>query len=315
MTNRPGPAVHDDLALALAGHDGLQGFSPRLSWTHYRTLCRVEQAAERLIYEVAAERNGWSLQELERQMHSHLFLRLVKSRDKAGVMALATQGQQVERPILRMGRLTHQDVGQMDMDVRMFDDLKRGEGDGPSVGLILCAERDEVVADAINRCRRIVLVDGIRYQRLGEDACDAQELLEREELTGYLKNMLQDTQRSVYQHVVYDSEVERDFAGQLEKNDAIKVYAKLPGWFKVPTPLGSYNPDRAVLVTTPEGERLYFVVETKSSLFDSDLRDTEAAKTECGRARFKALAIGDSPAIYDRFKDVMGLVERAQAVR
>ena len=47
---------------------------------------------------------------------------------------------------LKMGRLTHQDVGQMDMYVRMFDDLRRSEGDNPSVGLILCAERDEVVA-------------------------------------------------------------------------------------------------------------------------------------------------------------------------
>jgi hypothetical protein len=47
---------------------------------------------------------------------------------------------------LKMGRLTHQDVGQMDMYVRMFDDLRRGQDDNPSVGLILCAERDEVVA-------------------------------------------------------------------------------------------------------------------------------------------------------------------------
>jgi type III restriction enzyme len=172
----------------------------------------------------------------------------------------------------------------------------------------------ETVADVINRCKRTVLVEGIRYQRLGDDEFYAQELLEREELTGYLKNMLQDTQRSVYQHVVYDSEVERDFANQLEKNDRIKVYAKLPGWFKVPTPLGSYNPDWAVLVTTPDGDRLYFVVETKSSLFDSDLRNAEAAKIECGRAHFKALAVGENPAIYDKFKDVAGLVERAQTL-
>ena len=52
----------------------------------------------------------------------------------------------------------------------------------------------------------------------------------------------------MYQHVVYDSDTERDFADQLSKNNAVKVYAKLPGWFKVPTPLGSYNPDWAVLV-------------------------------------------------------------------
>ncbi|MEY4765779.1 MAG: hypothetical protein RI907_2452, partial [Pseudomonadota bacterium] len=204
-------------------------------------------------------------------------------------------------------QLTRKSIGRILVESARLHDFKRNP-----------QQFIEIVADAINRCKRIVLVDGIRYQRLGDDDYYAQELLEREELTGYLKNMLQDTQRSVYQHVVYDSEVERDFADQLEKNDAIKVYAKLPGWFKVPTPLGSYNPDWAVLVTTPDGDRLYFVVETKSSLFDSDLRNAEAAKIECGRAHFRALAVGrsadDRPAIYDKFKDVAGLVERAQAM-
>jgi len=97
--------------------------------------------------------------------------------------------------------------------------------------------------------------------------------------------------------VVYDSTgVERTFAEQLEKNEAVKVYAKLPGWFKVPTPLGSYNPDWAVLIEKDGEERLYFVVETKSSLFTDDLRDKEGAKIECGKAHFKALAVGDNPA-------------------
>ena len=96
--------------------------------------------------------------------------------------------------------------------------------------------------------------------------------------------------------VIYDSSgVERTFAEQLEKNEAVKVYAKLPGWFKVPTPLGTYNPDWAVLVEKDGAERLYFVVETKSSLFTDDLRDKESAKIECGKAHFKALAVGERP--------------------
>lgn len=216
--------VLDDLASAVDKTDLLGGFSPRLSWTHYRTLSTVEHRAERLFYEIEAERCGWSQPELERQIYSHLFVRLLKSRDKAGVMQMTHEGQRVERPMdvikhpyvldfleipeahrlheseleaalleklqpfllelgkgfafvarqqrisaesqhfyidlvfynyllkcfvlidLKMGKLTHQDVGQMDMYVRMYDDLKRAEGDNPSVGLILCAERDEVVA-------------------------------------------------------------------------------------------------------------------------------------------------------------------------
>jgi len=198
-------------------------------------------------------------------------------------------------------QLTRRSIGRILVESHRLNDFKRNP-----------QQFIETVADAINRCKRVVLVDGIRYQRLGEDAYYAQELFEKEELTGYLKNMLRDTQRSVYEHVVYDSDVERDFADQLEKNEAIKVYAKLPGWFKVPTPLGSYNPDWAVLVTTPDGDRLYFVVETKSSLFANDLRNAESAKIECGRAHFNALEVGEKPAIYDKFKDVAGLVERAQ---
>lgn len=166
----------------------------------------------------------------------------------------------------------------------------------------------EMSADAINRCKRLALVDGIKYQRLGDEHYYAQELFETEELTGYLKNLVQDTQKSVYQHVVYDSSIERDFAEALEKNEAIKVYAKLPGWFKVPTPLGTYNPDWAVLVERNGQEQLYFVVETKSSLFDDDLRDRESGKIICGAAHFRALAVGENNLVYGKFKDVDGLL-------
>ena len=156
----------------------------------------------------------------------------------------------------------------------------------------------ELTGEIINRQKRMALVDGIKYQRLGDDQFYAQELFANEELTGYLKNLL-GAEKSVYEQVVYDSVTERDFATQLEMNNAIKVYAKLPGWFKVPTPLGTYNPDWAVLVEQDGGEsRLYFVIETKSSLFTEDLRDKESAKIECGKAHFTALATGENPAKY-----------------
>ena len=155
----------------------------------------------------------------------------------------------------------------------------------------------ELAAQAINRCKQQALVDGIKYQRLGDESYYAQELFEKEELTGYLKNM-RDTTKSVYEQVIYESGIEADFADQLEKNSAIKVYAKLPGWFQVPTPLGSYNPDWAVLIDSDKGERLYFVVETKGSLFTSDLRSAESAKIECGKAHFNALNVGEAPARY-----------------
>ena len=100
------------------------------------------------------------------------------------------------------------------------------------------------------------------------------------------------TNKSIFEHVVYDSTTERDFADALEKNNDVVLYAKLPGWFKVPTPLGSYNPDWALLIEKDGTQLLYFVVETKSSLFTDDLRDKESAKIECGKAHFVALASG-----------------------
>ena len=170
----------------------------------------------------------------------------------------------------------------------------------------------ELTAEIINRTKRLALVDGIKYQRIGDEHYYAQELFEQEELIGYLKNMLENTKKAVFEHVVYDSGgVERTFAEQMEKNDAVKVYAKLPGWFKVPTPLGSYNPDWAVLIQIDGQERLYFVVETKGSLFTDDLRDQEAAKIACGEAHFKALAVGENPARYvkaTKLDDVFGHV-------
>jgi type III restriction enzyme len=150
----------------------------------------------------------------------------------------------------------------------------------------------ELAADMINRCKRMALVDGIKYQRLGDEHYYAQELFGKEELTGYLRNMIE-AKKSVHEHVVYDLGGERAFAEGLEKNTAIKVYAKLPGWFVVPTPLGSYNPDWAVLVHHDEVDRLYFVVETKSSalLFDDARRGSEDAKIHCGKRHFAAIGL------------------------
>lgn len=183
-------------------------------------------------------------------------------------------------------QLTRRTIKRILLDSRRLNDFKRNP-----------QQFIDTAAEAVNRCKRLALVDGIKYQRLGTECYYAQELFVQSELTGYMRNMM-DSDKSVYEKVVYDSDTEKDFATELEKNEAIKVYAKLPGWFKVPTPLGSYNPDWAVLVQTEEGERLYFVVETKSGLFTDDLRDRESAKIECGKAHFKALSVNETSARY-----------------
>lgn len=170
----------------------------------------------------------------------------------------------------------------------------------------------EQTAEIINRCKRLALVDGIKYQKIGDEHFYAQGLFAKDEPTGYLRNMLLDTKRSIYEHVIYDSDTERQFAEALEVNDGVVLYAKLPKWFKVPTPLEPYNPDWAILFDQDGTQQLYFVVETKSSLFTDDLRSKEDAKIKCGEAHFAALGVGENPARYmvaTSFGDVLKTME------
>ena len=92
--------------------------------------------------------------------------------------------------------------------------------------------------------------------------------------------------KNVHPHPAEVGGVEKSFAEDLEKNEKVKVYAKLPVWFKVQTPLGSYNPDWAVVVENDGEEKLYFVVETKGSTWWDDLRHIEGAKIKCGERHF-----------------------------
>jgi type III restriction enzyme len=183
-------------------------------------------------------------------------------------------------------QLTRRSICRILIESRRLDDFKRNP-----------QQFIEIATEVINRSKRMALVDGIKYQRLGDGHYYAQELFEEKELSGYLKSMVA-ANKSVYEYVLFDSSTEQAFAEQLERNEAIRVYAKLPGWFKIPTPLGTYNPDWAVLVEQDGAERLYFVAETKGGLFAEDLRDAESAKIECGKAHFQALSVGEAPARY-----------------
>ncbi|MHB1123945.1 MAG: PDDEXK nuclease domain-containing protein [Ramlibacter sp.] len=197
--------------------------NPGLSWTHYRTLLKVERRGARDFYEIEAARNGWSARQLERQINSFLFERLAKSRDKKGVMALASEGQVVARPQdaikdpyvlefldlpeshrlvesrveealinqlqafllelgsgfafvgrqrrltldgdhfypdlvfyhvklkcyvvidLKVGKLTHGDLGQMLLYVNYYDREIATKEDNPTIGLVLCSAKNDAV--------------------------------------------------------------------------------------------------------------------------------------------------------------------------
>ncbi len=197
--------------------------SANLSWTHYRTLLRIDSPDARAFYEIEAIKNNWSARELERQINSLLFERLARSKDKAGLMKLATKGQEIAAPAdvfkdpvvieflglpeshrlvesdleqalinnlqafllelgkgfafvsrqeritldgdhfyidlvfyhtvlkcfvlidLKVGKLTHGDLGQMQLYANYFDQERRTEGDNSTLGLILCTDKNDAV--------------------------------------------------------------------------------------------------------------------------------------------------------------------------
>lgn len=148
----------------------------------------------------------------------------------------------------------------------------------------------KATADLINRKRREAIIDGIKYERLGDSEYYAMSLFEDQELTAYIGENTVEVTRAPTEHIVYDSAVEKEFAEFLEGAEAVRTFAKLPSWFKIPTPLGNYNPDWAVLVATETGDKLYFVVETKGTLDLFGLRSKEKGKIRCGESHFAALA-------------------------
>ena len=164
----------------------------------------------------------------------------------------------------------------------------------------------EQVSTIIQHQMRLFVVDGIKYHKIGDDQFYAQELFSDNELFGYLQKNMVESQKSVFDHVVYDSDIELEFATAFERSDDIKLYAKLPDWFKIDTPLGTYNPDWAVLIEVDGKEKLYFVVETKSTLFTDALRPTEKAKIACGKEHFKALGNDVEFAVTNAFEDFSG---------
>lgn len=156
----------------------------------------------------------------------------------------------------------------------------------------------DVAAHAINRRKALAIVDGIKYRRLGDGEVWAQELFQNEEVTGYLRNLVAAGPRSVYDYVAFESNVEKQFAEDLARTEGVKVFTKLPRWFSIATPLGPYHPDWVVVAQTDEGEKLFFVAETKDTPFVEALRESEKAKIHCGEQHFQALRVGERLAEY-----------------
>lgn len=147
------------------------------------------------------------------------------------------------------------------------------------------------VAKLIKAALHELVVDGIKYEQIDGEVYEMR-LFEEYELETYLSRLYEvqhSRNATPYDYVPYDSEVELKIAQGLDENEKVRFFCKLPSWFVVPTPLGDYNPDWAVV--TENDRKLYLVRETKDTKDRGKRREVENRKIDCGRAHFAALGV------------------------
>ena len=98
-----------------------------------------------------------------------------------------------------------------------------------------------------------------------------------------------EVKKHIYDFIITDSKNELKFAKNMEKGE-VTVYAKLPNGFKIPTPVGNYNPDWAIVFDNKNFKYIYFIAETKGSMNSMELREVEKAKIECAKKHFKSIS-------------------------
>jgi len=149
------------------------------------------------------------------------------------------------------------------------------------------------VTDIIQLELHRVTVNGIEYEKIGGVVYEMHRMEEESEqgITRYLNNLyeVQNSDKTLFNYVEFDSDVEKEFAKACDLDDRVKFYCKLPPQFKVDTPVGPYNPDWAIV--TENEEKLYLIRETKSTRNLAELRDKEKDKIACGRKHFDAIGV------------------------
>ena len=151
----------------------------------------------------------------------------------------------------------------------------------------------EQCLEIIRHNRHALAIDGIKYVKLDGKEYYAQEIFDSTELVANLDKNAVRVEHSIYDHIIYDSStVEKPFAVALDKDPDVKMFFKIPDRFKIDTPIGTYNPDWAVLWEKNGEQKLYFILETKGTESLFNLKTPEQLKIHCGKEHFKALGNG-----------------------
>ena len=161
-------------------------------------------------------------------------------------------------------------------------------------------------AALINDEKATAIIEHITYNILGD--CYGTDVFTDPTIRGRLGVNTMKAKRHLYDHIVYDSTGERDFAANLDANTNVAVYVKLPDGFYISTPVGRYNPDWAIAFYEGCVKHIYFVAETKGSMKSMQLRLIEQSKIHCAREHFKAVS-GDN-VVYDVVDSYKSLLEK-----
>lgn len=150
-----------------------------------------------------------------------------------------------------------------------------------------------LVAREILRALHDLMLEGIQYEKVANHYWEMSRIEKEAEegVSRYLSNLyeVQNQAKCLFDAVEYESEVERQFAKDLDNNEYVRLFVKLPRWFRIDTPIGPYNPDWAFM--TCRDEKLYFVRETKSTLDNQERRSKENQKILCGKRHFETIGV------------------------
>lgn len=161
-------------------------------------------------------------------------------------------------------------------------------------------------AALINDEKATAIIQHITYNVLDEHYDT--DIFTEPTIKGKLGTNAMKAQRHLYDHILYDSTNERDFAADLDTNTDVAVYVKLPDSFYIATPVGHYNPDWAIAFYEGTVKHIYFVAETKGSMSSMQLRLIEESKIHCAREHFKAISNGN--VVYDVVDSYQALMEK-----
>ena len=161
-------------------------------------------------------------------------------------------------------------------------------------------------AQLINDEKATAIIEHITYDVMDDHY--GTDIFTEPTIKGKLDVNAKKVKKGLYDHVVYDSTNERDFVTDLDTNQNVAVYVKLPDGFYISTPVGHYNPDWAIAFYEGTVKHIYFIAETKGSMSSMQLRMVEDAKIHCAREHFKAIS-GDN-VVYDVVDSYTSLLEK-----